>query len=228
MPDRARSIWLRKERSGRGPVPEHGRDQIAAAAIELADTGGLNAVSTRKVAAAIGAGATSLYRYVENRDELLELMLDAATGELDLSQPVTGDWRTDLPRLAHQLRSLYRRHPWMLDAAQGQTPLTPNSVAFLEYALAAMAGLQVSGELKMEAIGMLNGVVALVTRLELASRSTTQAWQAAQVEYLTTVVSNGRHPHLAAAFQTSTPINNSVDLLDKTLLRVLAGVLANP
>lgn len=228
MVDRARSIWLRKERSGRGPVPDHGRDQIAAAAIKLADAGGLEAVSTRKVAAAIGAGATSLYRYVENRDELLELMLDAVTGELDLSQPVTGDWRGDLARLAHQLRSLYRRHPWMLDAIQGQAPLTPNSVACLEYALSAMANIQVPGQVKMEAIAMLNGVVALVTRLELTVGSTTQAWQAAQVEYLATVVANGDHPHLAAAFRTSTATDSSVDLLDRTLVRVLAGILANP
>lgn len=227
MPDKPRSIWLRPERSGRGPVPEHGRAEITAAAITLADGGGLDAVSTRKVAAAIGAGATSLYRYIHNRDELLELMLDAASSEIDLSRPVTGDWRADLCGLAHQLRALYRRHPWMLDLIQGQSPLTPNGVALLEYALSAMAGVEVSGELKMEAIGLLNGVVALLTQLELAAGRTTQEWQAAQVEYLTAVVSQGRHPHLAAAFASSTPSNVEGDLLDRLLLRVLSGVLDN-
>ena len=229
MADKARSIWLRKERSGRGPAPEHGRDQIAAAAIRLADAGGLEAVSTRKVAAAIGAGATSLYRYIENRDELFELMLDAATGELDLSRPVTGDWRGDLCGLAHQLRALYRRHPWMLDLAQGQTPLTPNSVGVLEYALSTLASVQVTGTSKMEAIAMVNGVVTLVTRLERAARTSTQAWQSAQIDYLTSVVATGQYPHLAAVIQSppAPDSDHDLDLLDRVLLRVLDGVL-NP
>jgi AcrR family transcriptional regulator len=225
VPEKPRSIWLRKERSGRGPVPEHGRDQIAAAAIELADASGLDAVSTRKVAAAIGAGATSLYRYVENRDELLELMLDAAIGQLELTRPVTGNWRADLTGLAHDLRSLYRRHPWMLDLAQGQTPLTPNSVEFLEYALSTLTRVQVPGQLKMEAIGLLNGVVVLLTRLEVSAGRSPQAWQAAQVDYLAAVVANGGHPHLADAFRSSTESSGSQELLDSVLLRVLSGVL---
>ena len=226
MPDGPRSIWLRKERSGRGPTPEHGRTQIAAAAMELADAGGLDAVSTRKVAAAIGAGATSLYRYVRSRDELLELMLDTACGEIGLG-PASGEWRADLVHLAHQLRSLYRRHPWMLDLAQGQFPLTPNSVDVLEYALSTMVDLDVPVTSKMEAIAMVNGSVALVARMENATGRTTQAWQEAQVEYLMSVVSTGSHPHLAAALQSSpaAPRSDVTDLLDRVLLRVLAGVL---
>ncbi len=225
MTERPRSIWLRKERSGRGPTPEYGRGQIAAAAIDLADAGGLEAVSTRKVAAAIGAGATSLYRYVENRDELLELMLDAAIGELDLSRPATGDWRRDLGGLAHQLQALYRRHPWMLDLAQGQTLLTPNSVAVLEYALSTLEDVDAPNSVKMEAVAMVNGMVALHARLELSAGRTSQAWQAAQVEYLTAVVSRGRHPHLAAALQSPTTATATGDLLDRMLVRVLAGLL---
>lgn len=69
----------------------------------------------RKVAAAIGAGAASLYRYVETRDELLELMSDTVSGQLDLSAPPTGNWRADILALAHEIRRVYRLHPWMLD-----------------------------------------------------------------------------------------------------------------
>ncbi len=226
MPDRPQSIWLRSERSGRGPVPEHGRAEIASAAIELADTGGLVEVSTRKVAAAIGAGATSLYRYVRTRDELLELMYDTACGELDVNRPNTGDWRTDLCAVAYDLRELYRRHPWVLDLAQGQTPLTPNSVAFLEYALSTLVHVEAPGEVKLEAVAMVNGVVGGLARLELAAGRTAQAWQAAQVEYLTAVIADGRHPHLAAAVRSSTPVRDDApDLLDRVLLHVVSGVL---
>jgi AcrR family transcriptional regulator len=225
VPDRPRSIWLRRERSGRGPVPEHGRDQIAAAAIELADSGGLDAVTTRKVAAAIGAGATSLYRYVENRDELLELMLDTACGELDLSRPPSGDWLADLIRLAHELRAMYRRHPWTLDIGQGPAPLTPNSVAFLEYALSILADVDAPAVAKMEAIALVNGMVMLTVRMEVATRGNVSAWQAAQVEYLSAIVADGRHPHLAAAFGSPASTNEGPELLDRTVRHLLHGVL---
>ena len=76
------SIWTRPERSARGPVPEHSRAEIASAGVALADAAGLGAVTMRSVAAAIGTGPASLYRYLANRAELLELMADQARGEL--------------------------------------------------------------------------------------------------------------------------------------------------
>lgn len=228
MVDRPSSIWLRKERSGRGPVPEYGRDQIAAAAIRLADAGGLKAVTTRKVAAAIGAAATSLYRYVDRRDELLQLMLDAAISELDLSAEPSGDWRKDLRALAHQLRSLYQKHSWMLELVQQQTPITPHGVVFLEYALSTLTGLGVPGNRKMEAIAMMNGLVVMLARAELASGQSNQAWQAAQVEFLAASVASGDYPNLAAVFQTSSHAAGESDLFDGVLIRVLGGVLSTP
>lgn len=227
MPETARSIWLRRERSGRGPVPEYGRDRIAAAAMEIADADGLEGLSTRKVAAAIGAGATSLYRYVESRDELLELMVDAAVGELDLTAPGRGDWRGDLVALAQRLRVLYRRHPWLLDLAQGQLPMTPSSVAFLECALATLAEVPAPGGAKMEAVALTVGLTMQLTRLELSAGRSSKAWQAAQVEYLTAVVAEGRHPHLAAV--VAEPAGGSEgEMLERILPRVVAGVLEAP
>ncbi|WP_134324099.1 TetR/AcrR family transcriptional regulator [Cumulibacter soli] len=224
MTEKPRSIWLRSERSGRGPVPEYGRTQIASAAIEIADESGLEAVSTRKVAARIGASATSLYRYVSSRDELLELMLDTSCATLDLTAPLIGDWRRDLIELAEQLRGLYRRHRWLLDLAQGQPSLTPNVVLLMERALAAMAPLDVPGGTKLEAFAIMNGIVASVTRLEISSGQSNQAWQKAQVEFLASAVSDGEHPHLSAAF-ASPAVEGDADMLHRVLPRVLAGVL---
>ncbi|GAA1293952.1 TetR/AcrR family transcriptional regulator C-terminal domain-containing protein [Pseudonocardia aurantiaca] len=222
----ARSIWLRQERSGRGPAPEHSRARIAAAAVELADVGGLDAVSMRKVAAAIGAGAASLYRYVETRDELLELMADAAAGEIDLSRAPSGDWRADLVALAHELREVYRRHPWMLDIAPGRVALGPNTVDVLEYALATMQDLDAPTPAKMEAFALLNGFVALLVRSEKELGGATTEWQESQAEFLASVVTDGRHPHLAAAFATPSQATPAVaDLLDSVLPRVLTGLL---
>src|SRR5690349_18998544 len=76
------SIWTRPDRGTRGPRPEHSRAEIAAAAIALADSGGLAAATMRAVAAELGTAAGSLYRYLSSRDDLLDLMVDAALAEL--------------------------------------------------------------------------------------------------------------------------------------------------
>src|ERR1700735_1998100 len=100
------SIWLRPERSARGPVPEHSRAEIARAAVTLADEGGLTAVTMRSVAAAIGTGPASLYRYVTTRDEILELMADEAAGEYHFGPPLRQPQPplAGLLELAHQAR----------------------------------------------------------------------------------------------------------------------------
>src|SRR5690349_1759120 len=95
------AIWQRPERTGRGPVPEHSRASIAAAALVLADAEGLAATTMRRVAAAIGTAPASLYRYVANRDELTALMADAALSEMSLTDlPTDAGWRADILTLA--------------------------------------------------------------------------------------------------------------------------------
>jgi AcrR family transcriptional regulator len=222
----ARSIWLRQERAGRGPVPEHTRAEIATAGVAIADAGGLPAVSMRRVAAAIGTGAASLYRYVQTRDELLELMADAVHAELDLSRPPSGDWCTDVVALARQVRQVYRRHPWLLDVAPGRVALGPHAVEYLEHALDLLAGLDAPARIKMESVALLHGFVTLAVRAESAGRASTSAWQAAQAEFLAAVVAAGHHPHLAAAAADADASHVEEDaLFDRVLPRVLAGLL---
>lgn len=225
--DKPRSLWLRKEQAGRGPVPTHDRAEIAAAGIELADAGGLEVVSMRKVAAAIGAGAASLYRYVETRDELLELMSDTVSGQLDLSAPPTGDWRADILTLAHEIRRVYRLHPWMLDVSPGVAALGPNAVNYLEHALEILQDVPVPARVKMEIIAMINGLVGEFVRTERAVGMNTTAWAQGQADFLGAVVTAGQHPHLAATVQDLTPSPHGADdLLDRVLPRVITGLLA--
>ena len=106
-------IWARPERTGRGPKPAFTRADIAAAAVRLADDGGLDAVSMRHVAAELGCGTMSLYNYVPRKEDLYELMVDAVSGEHELFEP-TGDWRADMLRNARQTKALMHRHAWMV------------------------------------------------------------------------------------------------------------------
>lgn len=222
-------IWLRPERAGHGPAPEYSRPRIAAAGIALADASGLAAVSMRKVAGALGAGTASLYRYVATRDELLDLMVDAVTGELGYPKPVTGEWLADVVGIGHELRALYLRHPWLQEVHPGEIGLGPNGVAYLEQGLAALNPLDVPAGRKLEAVAMLSGVVALFVRDETSSRSSGSAdGRAATARYLGAVVTPERYPHLAAALGGAGPAGPAVPAEEPGALfeRVLTGLLS--
>lgn len=201
-------IWMRPERASRGPKPAHSRDEIAAAAVRLADEHGLDAVSMRNVAAEIGAGTMSLYNYVSRKEDLIDLMVDATSGEYRLPDAPSGDWRADLLGLAHQGRALVHRHPW-LPRAMTQRPtfalLGPNTLRYTEFVLAAVDGI-LDDATAMELIGLLNGLVLSYVQSELAqAEAVRQAGgsaaevQAGMAAYLGSVLASGRYPRFARA-----------------------------
>jgi AcrR family transcriptional regulator len=239
------SIWLRPERSARGPVPEHSRAEIAQAAVALADEGGLAAVTMRSVAAAIGTGPASLYRYVATRDEILELMIDEVGGEYRFGPPATGepaplgelravDPLSGLLELARQARQIYLRHPWLVGLpAVGQLP-GPNAIAYTEQVLAVLDGTSLTSAARLETVGIFTGLVRLLAQTEAEQRRAGQQlaqWQAALAGYLISAVADGRRPYLAAALaglgggEVSDPLTAD-DLFGRTLARILPGLLA--
>lgn len=107
----AGSVWLRPA-PARQSAPAFSRDQITRAAIDLADRDGLPAVSMRRIATRIGSAPTSLYWYFSDQNQLHELMIDAAIGEIELPGLPSGDWRADLASVARATRATLRQHPW--------------------------------------------------------------------------------------------------------------------
>ncbi len=241
-PDRGGpGIWTRPERSARGPVPEHSRAEIAAAAITLADARGLGVVTMRSAAAAIGTAPASLYRYVATRDELVELMADQVYGEISCHEPGTGNPVADLLRLAQQSRAVYHRHPWLLDVpATGNLP-GPNAVAFIELVLAALANVDLTGPEKLVTVGLFSGVVRLFAQTEIGQRRAGQdpaQWQVTLAGYLLRVSGTGQYPQLAAALADQPAAGSPAGgdpagggpaqdepLFDLAMTRILTGLL---
>ena len=133
-------LWGRRERGRRGPRAGLSADAIAAAAIRLADAEGLDAVSMARVAAKLGVTTMALYRYVANKDELLQLMWNAsALGAEHLV--IEGDgWRSRLRSWAVIQRDMLDLHPWITQMPMAAPPVAPNSLHFVERGLAAMDG----------------------------------------------------------------------------------------
>ncbi|MFJ8645185.1 TetR/AcrR family transcriptional regulator [Streptomyces sp. NPDC093546] len=107
------------------------RDRITAAAVRLLDAEGLAKFSMRRLAAELNVTAMSVYWYVDTKDDLLELAIDAVFGELELPDPAGGeDWRGELRALAAGYRALLVRHPWVSPLVGRFLNIGPHSTAF--------------------------------------------------------------------------------------------------
>ncbi|MFF3071997.1 TetR/AcrR family transcriptional regulator [Kitasatospora sp. NPDC057936] len=227
-PDAPELIWLRPERTGRGPRPAHSRASIAAAAIAIADAEGLDAASMRRVAAALGAGTMSLYNYVPKKEHLLDLMLDAAAGEYDFATLApTGDCRTDLVRLGRRQLDLCRRHPWLPALVLARPGIGPNALRYTDHYLAITAPSGLSGGDRMEAMALFNGFVCQYAQYERTAAAGAK-WQAELAGYLTQAAMSGEYPHLAQAFTTPGPPSDPSTAFERSLDRVITAILAPP
>jgi AcrR family transcriptional regulator len=95
--------------------PKLTRAAIVDAAIALADEAGLAALSMRRIAERMGAGAMSLYRHVPNKDTLLAEMTDEVARRNPYPAPQPGwTWRDRVRAAADIDWELYQRHPWVL------------------------------------------------------------------------------------------------------------------
>ncbi|WP_217182874.1 TetR/AcrR family transcriptional regulator [Streptomyces sp. AC495_CC817] len=130
----------------RGPKREMSVERIVDAAVELADADGISAVSMAAVASALGFTPMSLYRYVSAKDDLLLLMQEQATGLPPEAHLEAEGWRGRLLALYEEQVRLYQRHPWMLSLPITGSPITPNSSAWLDAGLAALAETPLSAE----------------------------------------------------------------------------------
>ncbi|NRQ38454.1 TetR family transcriptional regulator [Nonomuraea sp. NN258] len=140
------SVWLREPR--KTTSPGRSREEIIAATLELLDAEGLNGLSMRKLGAKLSAGATSLYWYVANKDELLELVYDEIWGDIELPDPAATHWRQGAALLARSMRAAILRHPWSADLIGRMAALGPNALGLTEkmrqmFSHAGFAGLEI-------------------------------------------------------------------------------------
>ncbi|MFE1882506.1 TetR/AcrR family transcriptional regulator [Streptomyces diastatochromogenes] len=154
-------LWGEQEQPTRGPKPKLSPQGIAAAAVELADAEGLDAVSMSKVASGFGVSAMALYRYVPGKNELVELMVEAVLAEgPDLSGVPEGDWRAGAREWTRQSARVYADHPWLLTAtAMRRQVMGPRQLRWLDAALAALEPTGLGGAQRHQVFLLLIGLV---------------------------------------------------------------------
>jgi AcrR family transcriptional regulator len=146
----AQRVQRHRELGAQQPRRDRGlsRDEIVRAAIAIADAEGPDAISMRRIARELRAGAMSLYWHVGSKEELLDLMLESLYAEIEVPEP-SGDWRADLRAFACRYRAVMLRHPWAMDFIGGRPPSGPDDALNAEQLLSILDGLDLDAQLTM-------------------------------------------------------------------------------
>jgi AcrR family transcriptional regulator len=159
LPASIEAAWGLRERPSKGPKPGLSLERIVDAGVKVAETEGSAAVSMSRVAAELGSSAMALYRYVAAKDELLQLMVDAAAADLAAAPQPSESWREGLGRWAWSYHGLLRRNSWVLRIPISGPPVTPNQLTWLEHGLAALRDTGLHEGEKMSVILLVTGYV---------------------------------------------------------------------
>ncbi|TDD70969.1 TetR/AcrR family transcriptional regulator [Jiangella aurantiaca] len=202
-------LWGMQQRPTRGPRPGLTLERIVEAAVAVADAEGLTALSMRRVAAHLGVGTMSLYRYVPGKAELLDLMLDHVAGPVDdvIEDDAAADavgWRAALEEMARGIWQMCLDHPWYPQVDQVRPLLGPNNIAGMDRLLRRLKPTGLSDQQLVLMVSVVDGFVTAVARSQVNSLQaeqrtgiTEEEFWAAQEPVLVKMMESGRFPTLA-------------------------------
>ena len=167
-----------------GPSGPLSREKVVTAAVEIADEAGLDAMTMKRVAERLGAGAMSLYRHVADKDELIESMVEQVSASYAYPDQSGLGWREAMHTLARQDWAAFLAHPWMLTATATVTPpFGAASLAAMEWALTALEQVKLPPHAAARVVMTINNYVQGSARVVLGTRQTGaaddpgQTWQ---------------------------------------------------
>jgi AcrR family transcriptional regulator len=200
------TVWARDDAQAAGPQPLS-RETIVAAAIEIADTEGLEAVSIRRLATKLEARPMSLYSHIERKGDLIDLMIDEVMSGAILPDDVPiDDWREGLRQIAQRTRETAGAHPWMIAVAFRRPFIGPNALRHLDQSLGAVSSLPLAPERKRAVLLAVDTYTLGFVRWEVKANKSPAAQCAGLIDdgpsaeeidaYLAEQAASGRYPHL--------------------------------
>lgn len=175
------------------------RAGITEVALALADAGGVEGLSMRALAKALGVEAMSLYNHIRNKDDLLDAVVDTVVGRIDLPR-IGGHWQDELRRRAQSMRTVFLAHPWAPPLIVGRINVGPNMLALNE---ATLGCLHAAGFSYVQADHAMNALDSLIYGFHLLERSMPvqpeDYAEAASTHLL--AIDPDRHPHFCALGQ---------------------------
>ncbi len=143
-------------------------NDFVGAAMDLAREEGVAALSMRGIAMRLNVRPMAMYSAVPSKQDLVALMVDRAYRDCysDSAVPVAGDWRAGLRQAALANRTLYLKHPWLLELAPARSPMGPHEARKTEFELRALDGIGLSETQMEQTLSLVLAHVAQQARLE--------------------------------------------------------------
>jgi AcrR family transcriptional regulator len=226
MPGSAKALWHERAHPSRGPKPTLTADQIARTAIGVADADGLAAVSMQRIARKAHVTTMALYRYFSSKAELIDLMIDLAGGPApDLNIGSAKRWRPRLEEWSRRCSSIYRDHPWFLQAATARRRVMgPNELEWLDAAFGVLGDTGLPARQQHQVFLVLIGLVRSNAEFTAGRAQTPSAEQ--WVSEMTTLLGKhrDRYPSLIAAIDSGAFSQLPEDGLEFGLKCILDGI----
>jgi AcrR family transcriptional regulator len=172
------------------------RDRVLHAAVELADAGGLETVSMRRLGEAVGVEAMSLYNHVANKEDLLDGMVDIVFGEIELPAPEDG-WRVSMLRRATSMRRVLSRHRWAIGLMESRSTPGPATLRHHDAVIACLRQGGFSLALTAHAFSALDSYIYGFALSEKALPFDTPDETAELAQSIMDRFADGEYPHLA-------------------------------
>lgn len=205
LPKSVALLWGRTpDNTRRGPKPTLTIREIAQAAVTVADERGWEAVSMKAIADQLGLTPMSLYRYVDSKDDIVDLLVDEAYGQADPTLTAAGTWRERITAWADAAARGLRERPWLTEIPMSRPPVGPNVLSWTEVGVRAFDETSLSGSQKMSALLLVDGFVRhhvrQATQMGLLSRPGADAADSPTYEQIVgELVDAARFPALSAA-----------------------------
>ncbi|MFB8282362.1 TetR/AcrR family transcriptional regulator C-terminal domain-containing protein [Nocardia colli] len=160
-------LWRIPGSPARGPKQRSSVDAVVAAAIEIADTDGIAALTMRAVATRLGLTPMATYTYVPGKAELIDLMVDKVYRDMDRADLSDLPWRDRVGRIAAENRAMLTRHPWVAYLPTTRPPLGPGMAAKYDHELRAFDELGLDDITMDASLTYVLGFVTSVARIAI-------------------------------------------------------------
>jgi AcrR family transcriptional regulator len=172
------------------------RERVLRAAIDLADNGGVAALSMRKLGQQLGVEAMSLYNHVANKDDLLDGMVDIVFSEIGLP-PRGADWKSAMRQRALAARAVLTHHPWAIGLLESRRRPGPATLRHHDAVLGCLREAGFSIALAAHAYAVLDSYIYGFALQQASLPFTTSAEAAAVAERILKQFPAEAYPHLA-------------------------------
>lgn len=170
------------------------RERVLQAALIMADKGGLEALSMRKLAQALGVKAMSLYNHVANRDDILDGIVDIVVGEIEVPT-LAGDWQMAMRRRAVSAHGVLLRHPWATMALMSRVNVGPAMLRYVDATLGCLREAGFSFEMADHAWNAIDSHIYGFTLMALNFPFEAEEYSAVATDYVSQIPAD-KYPYM--------------------------------